>query len=93
MEGRKNALIIEQNIATCPIAILSLRNNSLENDLAKILPVLAKMPHLKSLDLGGSNFNGLKHNKKYSNNLNKILTELADLISNNESVCKFFFFF
>lgn len=92
LESRGCATVVEQNIASCPIAILSLRDNALEHDLPKILPVLAKMHHLKSLDLGGSNFNSLRNNKKYNSVLSKTLGELADLITNSESVSIFKFF-
>lgn len=87
MDGRGCASVVEQNIASCPISILSLRDNALDHNLTKILPVLSQLCYLKCLDLGGSNFIGLKSNKKYSSSLSKVLAELADLISNQESVC------
>jgi hypothetical protein len=78
--------VLDQYLPTCPVAFLSLRDNALEQDAQKVLAAIRLMKPLQSLDIGGANFVALKANKKNSQTLNRILSELVKLISAENSV-------
>lgn len=83
---RHCAPILEQFLPLCPVALLSLRDNGLEQDAPKLFAALRAMDSLQSLDIGGANFAGLRANKKGAPLLSKALNELVKLISQEESV-------
>ncbi|KAI6170504.1 Carm-PH domain-containing protein [Aphelenchoides bicaudatus] len=80
--------LLEQFLPTCPVAFLSLRDNGMEQDSQRVLAAIRLMKPLQSLDIGGANFAGLKANKKSGSTLNKIFSELVQLISSNKSNLK-----
>ncbi|KAI6179615.1 Carm-PH domain-containing protein [Aphelenchoides besseyi] len=76
-------------LPNCPIAFLSLRDNALEQDAQKLLSLLRDMKSLQSLDIGGSNFAGLRANKKVGASLlTKMMNELVKLVSVENSNLK-----
>lgn len=79
--------MLEQYLPECPIADLSLRDNGLEQDAAKLFAALRSLEPLKRLDVGGANFTALRSNKKYSSTLSKVLSELVKLVSSENCVC------
>ncbi|KAF7635023.1 hypothetical protein Mgra_00005621 [Meloidogyne graminicola] len=77
--------IFEQYLLECPcIYSLSLRDNSLEHEAYRLLPIICKMRGLRQLDVGGANFFGLKANKKHAQMLSAIVTEFVRLINGEE---------
>lgn len=79
--------ILTEYLPKCiTLASISLRDNLLEEECLKILPILARIPTLTSLNLGGSNFTTLCSANKKHPTLKIIFAELARWMSSNNSV-------
>uniref|UniRef100_A0A1I8BYH0 Carm_PH domain-containing protein n=1 Tax=Meloidogyne hapla TaxID=6305 RepID=A0A1I8BYH0_MELHA len=77
--------VFEQYLFECPcICSLSLRDNSLEHETYRLLPIICKMRGLRKIDIGGANFFGLKANKKHAQMLSAIVTEFVRLVNGEE---------
>ncbi|CAK5086124.1 unnamed protein product [Meloidogyne enterolobii] len=77
--------VFEQYLLECPcICSLSLRDNSLEHETYRLLPIICKMRGLRKFDIGGANFFGLKANKKHAQMLSAIVTEFVRLVNGED---------
>ncbi|TKR93236.1 hypothetical protein L596_007730 [Steinernema carpocapsae] len=83
--GSVFAQVLETCLPSVSAKTLSLRDNQFEGDILSVLSAISQMPHLTSIDLGGTNFCSLRRNTKNATTLNKALMEIVKLIGEDDS--------
>ncbi|VDK48015.1 unnamed protein product [Anisakis simplex] len=77
--------VLETCIGGVDASHLSLRDNALEAEALSVIASASHMPHLKRLDLSGTNFTNLRRSAKHAATLNNILLEVVKLIGEEDS--------